>query len=328
MTSHATDNLADEAHAFDRQIDERIRNGHVPDLRLCPPCDWFYNNSWRRPAYVQLDFGEQFALIRDSLRQHAPGGARSRVLEVGCGPGYMSLELARAGFEVIGVDVSQKCIDVARDVAARDPFAAERGALRYVVGDFFTHPDLASDSFDGVIFVGALHHFAAQEQVLRRARNLLKNGGLLIAHEPVRDRVTPGNALFVHLLRVLLSAQGKFFKDYPVPADRASWQADVDKLFNEMRYELEDGSKMQSVNDNEAGYAEMYPVLSSLFSQVSFDWRYAFFHEFIGGLRFEEATNEALARYLRDMDGALCKAGVLSATEFYFVGRKAEGEAR
>lgn len=49
-------NLAQEARAFDCQIEERIANGHVPYLRLTMPCDYFYNNSWRRPEFVKLDF--------------------------------------------------------------------------------------------------------------------------------------------------------------------------------------------------------------------------------------------------------------------------------
>lgn len=327
MTGELSDNLAAEAHAFDRQIEERIANGHVPDLRLCTPCDWFYNNPWRRPAYVQLDFGEQFEIISEVIRSHAPSGSRSRILEVGCGPGYMSLELARAGFTVTGLDLSEKCIEISRRFAASDPFLKDRGPLSFIAGDFFSNEQLQPNSFDAVLFLGALHHFPEQQQVLTRARDLLRPGGLLIAHEPVRDRVTRGNALFVHLLRVLLSAQGGFFKKFAIPESPIQLQIEVEHLFNEMRYELEDGSKAQSVNDNEAGFAEMYPVLSLLFEQIRFDWRYAFFHEFIGGLRFEDATNEKLARYLRDTDKALCEAGVLSATEFFFVGCKPIGEA-
>lgn len=92
-------------------------------------------------------------------------------------------------------------------------------------------------------------------------------------------------------------------------------------MLSEMRCENEDGDNVQSVNDNETGYAEMRPALNERFETVKFDWRYAFFHEFIGGLRFDEANNEALARYLRDIDSELCRLGVLSATEFFYVGR-------
>lgn len=323
MQTPTDDKLSEEARAFDRQIDERIANGHIPDLRLCTPCDWFYNNPWRRPAYVQLDFGEQFEIIRDSIQGHLETpGRRPAVLEVGCGPGYLSLELARAGFDVTGLDLSPHCTSVAEQFAAQDPFKVERGPLRYLAGDFFSDPSLQSESFDAIVFLGALHHFPDQAATLDRVRSLLRPDGLVLAHEPVRDRVTRGNAIFVHLLRVLLSAQGGFFRNYPVPKDGAAREHEFEKLFAEMRYETEDGGNVQSINDNEAGYAEMRPALDARFDLLSFQWRYAFFHEFIGGLRLDEARNEALAHYLREVDRELCRLGVLSATEFFYVGRK------
>ncbi len=66
----------------------------------------------------------------------------------------------------------------------------------------------------------------------------------------------------------------------------------------------------------------MTEALTSNFKMLRLQDRYAYFHEIIGGLRFDEETNISLARYLRDMDGILCKSGVLSATEFYFAGKK------
>jgi len=325
MSAETDENLAAEAHAFDRQIEERIANGHIPDLQRCVPCDWFYNNPWRHPKYVQLDFGEQHELIRDAIRAHAPvSKGRSRVLEVGCGPGYMSLELARSGFDVTGVDLSSKCIEVARQFAAEDPDKQTRGPLRYLATDFIAGTELQVGSFDAVVFLGALHHFPDQERILGRVSELLKPGGIAVVHEPVRDRVTKGNAVLVHLLRVLLSAQGGFYKQYPIPADAGAAAAQFEQLYTEMRYETEAGENVQSVNDNEAGYEQMYPVLRAKFAELQFSWRYAFFHELIGGLRFKDEVNFALARYLRDIDAELCRQGVLSATEFFFVGRKGQ----
>jgi SAM-dependent methyltransferase len=320
--SNVTDaNLLDEAKAFDHQIDERIANGHIPDLRYCKPCDWFYNNPWRRPAYVQLDFGEQFEIIRDAiLLRNAPKTKNIRVLEVGCGPGYLSLELARAGFDVVGLDISDRCIEIARRFADEDPLKPSRGSLNYLAGDFYSHAALQEASFDAVVFLGALHHFPEQDATLKRATTLLKPDGTIVVHEPARDRVTRGNAAFVHLLRVLLSAQNGFYRNHDVPGDGKSREMEIDNLFAKMKYELEDGQKVQSVNDNEAGYAEMYAALGRVFTEVHFEWRYAFFHELIGGLRFEESKNVELARYLRDMDKELCKLDVLSPTEFFYVG--------
>ena len=316
--------LHQEAEAFDSQIDERIANGHIPDLRLTVPCDYFYNNPWRRPAYVKLDFVEQFELIRDAIVSRLGGSPGNlRVLEVGCGPGYLSLELARSGFNVVGLDISERCIEIASQFAKQDPWIEQRGSLDYLAGDFYSSPGLEDEAFDVVVFLGALHHFPDQVATIQRAKNLLKPNGLIIAHEPVRDRVTRGNAAFVHLLSSLLSINKNFYKHQDLSVDRDRLLAEIDKVYNSLRYESEEGEKVQSVNDNEAGYAEMYPQLSSIFKQERFEWRYAFFHEFIGGLRFDEDdTNAQVAKFLREMDRILVETGVLNATEFLFVGRK------
>lgn len=318
-------NLHQEAMAFDSQIDERIANGHIPDLRLCEPCDYFYNNPWRRPAYVKLDFFEQFEVIRDAITaglDKKPGDLR--ILEVGCGPGYLSLELARGGFNVVGLDISERCIEIASKFSKQDPWIAERGSLDYISGDFHSSPKLGNEAFDVVVFLGALHHFPDQSATIQRARNLLKPNGLIIAHEPARDRVTLGNAAFMHLLRSLLSINNHFYTHQDLSSDRNQLLIQIEKMYKTLKYESEDGEKVQSANDNEAGYAEMYPLLSGLFKQEQFEWRYAFFHEFIGGLRFdEENTNTHVAQFLREMDRILVETGVLNATEFIFVGRKA-----
>lgn len=324
VTEKISVDLHQEAKAFDSQIDERIANGHIPDLRLAEPCDYFYSNPWRRPAYVKLDFVEQFEVIRDAIGSclgKSPGDLR--VLEVGCGPGYLSLELARSGFNVVGLDLSERCVEVALRYAKQDPWIAQRGNLDYIAGDFYSSPKLENETFDVVVFLAALHHFPDQLATLQRARNLIKPNGLIIAHEPVRDRVTLGNAAFVHLLGSLLSINNNFFKHQNLSVDRSQLLTEINKVYDSLRYEGEGGEKVQSANDNEAGYAEMYPQLSSMFKQERFEWRYAFFHEFIGGLRFDkEDTNAHVAHFLREMDRILVETGVLKATEFLFVGRK------
>jgi 2-polyprenyl-3-methyl-5-hydroxy-6-metoxy-1,4-benzoquinol methylase len=324
MTDKKSVDLRLEAEAFDSQIDERIENGHIPDLRLSKPCDYFYNNSWRRPAFVKLDFVEQFDVIREAI-DNCLGTPPSelRILEVGCGPGYLSLELARSGFNVVGLDISERCIEIALEFAKQDPWVSQRGSLDYIAGDFYSSDRLEYETFDIVVFLGALHHFPDYLATIQRAKNLIKHNGLIIAHEPVRDRCTLGNAAFVHLLITLLSINKNFYIYQDLSTDRNQLLADVNKIYNSIRYESEDGEKIQSVNDNEAGYAEIYPQLRSMFKQERFEWRYAFFHEIIGGLRFnEEDTNAHVAQFLREMDRILVETGVLNATEFLFVGRK------
>jgi 2-polyprenyl-3-methyl-5-hydroxy-6-metoxy-1,4-benzoquinol methylase len=313
--------IAGEARAFDAQIEERIAQGHIPDLRRAVPCEYFYNNPWRHPDYVQLDFGQIFTRVDQAIRKYGPERARRRVLEFGCGPGFMSLELARGGHDVLGIDVSEKAIAVARDVAASDPWQGERGPLTYEVADFVVDTDLPLRSFDAVVTVGALHHFPDQNAVGRRIRELLCPGGIVVAQEPTRDRCTLGLAAFVQTLRVLLSLKGGFFEEVAIPKNEAELLKGVEGIFRQLHYEGEQSEKLQSPNDNEAGYAEMQAMLTADFETLLFADTSAFFHEIIGGLRLGQETNAALARYLRDIDTLLVRERILPATEFFFVGR-------
>ncbi len=317
--------LVQEAEAFDDQILERLAGGFKPDLRRAEKCEFFYNNTWRHPDYVALDFGEQFELIHGAISKHC-GQLKTApvVCEVGCGPGYLSLELARKGFMVTGVDLSPTSIQTAKRFADEDPWKEERGDLRYKCGDFFDEKLLSGKTFDAVVFLGSLHHFSDQVGVMAQVQRILKNDGLIIVHEPTRDRMSKGNAAFIHLLRLLLSVGGGYYQSVDIPDSIVRQGEEVDKIYNSMRYEDEEGEKLQSVNDNEAGFDEMMTGLKHHFQQLKFSDRYAFFHEMIGGLRYDEKTNKHLARYLRDADAELCRLGVLSPTEFFFVGRKGD----
>lgn len=315
-------NLSDEAIAFDSQIKQRINGGHIPDLDNTQSCDFFYNNPWRRKYFVDLDFGEQRDLIVCSMEKYLDKQAESiKVLEVGCGPGYMSLALARKGYSVTGLELSSVCIDVAKSTAEKYSPDLLGSNLDYICDDFFAFSERNVNVFDVILFVGAMHHFPDQEQINLSSKKLLKPNGLIICHEPVRDLVTKKNAILNHLIVTLLSASDSYYKKlnegYEVCINE-----DIEKKFNELRYELEDGEKAQSVNDNEAGYHEMYPTLLKNFTELEFQWRYGLFHEIIGGIRLnKEGEEAALARFIRDIDKVMCKEKIVDPTEFYFVGK-------
>jgi SAM-dependent methyltransferase len=57
-----------------------------------------------------------------------PAGAR--ILDVGCGPGRHSLELARRGYRTLGIDLSRAFFEIASRQAANEGLSAE-----FVVGD-------------------------------------------------------------------------------------------------------------------------------------------------------------------------------------------------
>jgi SAM-dependent methyltransferase len=68
----------------------------------------------------------------------------ARILDVGCGVGRHSLELARRGYRVVGLDISNRFIQLAREAATRERLSAE-----FVVGD--ARDIRFQDEFDAAI---------------------------------------------------------------------------------------------------------------------------------------------------------------------------------
>jgi SAM-dependent methyltransferase len=99
------------------------------------------------------------------------------ILDLCCGPGRHSLELARRGFHVTGVDRTLSYLEKARQQAA-----AEKLEIEFVQEDMrrFSRPD----AFDGVINLftsfGYFENPAEDRQVLVNLHRSLKPGGALV----------------------------------------------------------------------------------------------------------------------------------------------------
>src|SRR5437899_2540454 len=132
----------------------------------------------------------------------------------------MSLELARSGFHVTGLDVSGEALDLGRKLARDNPYAESWGGVDYVREDFLAWTG-GGTKFDAITFFGALHHFPDPASVLDHALTLLRPGGVLIAREPARDWWTESDATLMAWLRTILSATGAWYQDIELPSDEA-----------------------------------------------------------------------------------------------------------
>jgi SAM-dependent methyltransferase len=117
---------------------------------------------------------------------------RAQVLDLGCGPGWLSEFLARCGYWVTGVDVSEDMVKIARErIAAIDePIGKGTQAL----AEFHAMPVLElpwRKRFDAAILYDAMHHFDDELETLRVIKNTLAPGGQIFLHEGVRP--APGS---------------------------------------------------------------------------------------------------------------------------------------
>ncbi|HVF56289.1 MAG TPA: methyltransferase domain-containing protein [Pyrinomonadaceae bacterium] len=113
--------------------------------------------------------------------------AGSRILDVGCGSGWLSEYFARLGYEVRGVDISPDLIDMSRERLSLIPYGADfETPLRctFDVHDIERAP--LDEKFDAVICYDSLHHFEDERAVVRHLAAMLDVGGLLFILEGVR----------------------------------------------------------------------------------------------------------------------------------------------
>jgi SAM-dependent methyltransferase len=94
---------------------------------------------------------------------------RSRVLDVGCGNGFIAHHLsAMLGKPVTGIDLDQK----------------SQAPIDYHRFDG-THFPVADSSFDGVLFCYVLHHAQDLAALFAEVRRVLRPGGRLVVYEDI-----------------------------------------------------------------------------------------------------------------------------------------------
>src|SRR6266542_2273257 len=112
-----------------------------------------------------------FDSIAADVSAVSPHGAR--VLEVGCGPGRLSIRLARhRALDVTGVDLDPAMIQRARANADR---AGEQPRPSFLVGDVASLP-YPDRSFDLVISTLSMHHWADPRAGLAEIGRVLRPG--------------------------------------------------------------------------------------------------------------------------------------------------------
>lgn len=127
---------------------------------------------WHDPELFAIFFGKEYKRLIDRTLLSGP-----RILELGCGKGDLSLELASRGMLVTGIDLSPKRIEQAESKAKalglKNPPSFQIGDLNTI-----TLPDQA---FDCVVAHDALHHILNLSRLCEEvARTLAPGGSVLV----------------------------------------------------------------------------------------------------------------------------------------------------
>ena len=114
----------------------------------------------------------------DALLQSLIGAAPFRILDFGCGPGRDLIAFKELGQEAIGLDGSERFVEMARQHSGCEVWCQD-----------FLQLDLPAEYFDGIFANASLFHVPSQElpRVLRELYATLKPDGALFSSNPRGD---------------------------------------------------------------------------------------------------------------------------------------------
>jgi cyclopropane fatty-acyl-phospholipid synthase-like methyltransferase len=150
-----------------------------------------YWDGERRYGYGGYRYDGRWLPVAEAMVQHYGLAAGNRVLDVGCGKGFLLYELTRAvpGVEVAGIDVSAYALAHAKEEVAPQLIAGSADALPY-----------ADAAFDLVISLGTLHNLgvAALFSALREIERVSR-GAAYVMVESYRNEREKANLLYWQL---------------------------------------------------------------------------------------------------------------------------------
>jgi ubiquinone/menaquinone biosynthesis C-methylase UbiE len=264
---------------------------------------------WRQPYLVDLTYREAIGLVSEAIKHE-----KSKILDVGCGTGSMSLELARSGHDVLGIDIDKQSIGIANRTMREDSSPKRSGSLEYEMADFGEWPS-SQEKYDAIIFSRILHDLSNPEQIVSKAHSMLKDNGRIVCLEYAYDRLDRRTATWLYQLRKLLESAGW----YSSPHLSDDPQSGIDHIMKE-----ETSERKEHINT----FEEMRKPLEQFFQTEQFSWHCYHSWSILGDMQVPDPEKEkAVASTIKRVEQFLIESGEIESVLFRFIGVKDRSEA-
>lgn len=130
-----------------------------------PILDWqWYEPSLRNITYL--------------IMKHVPP-ANGRALDVGCGTGRVSFQLAERGYDVDAIDIEPRIIDIAQQIEQ-----SRQSGCSFRVANFSERQEARKNYYDLIVCSEVLEHIDNYQPLIENMHTSLKPGGRLIITVP------------------------------------------------------------------------------------------------------------------------------------------------
>ena len=208
-----------------------------------------------------------------------PGMEKPRILDIGCGPGGPTMELARlSNGHVIGLDTHQPYLDRFKKKIEE---AGSSDRVEAVKGSMF-EMNFPEESFDIIWAEGAIY-IIGFEKGLREWRHLLKPHGFLVVHEmtwlqpnpPLEineywKKVYPGIKTIQENLDLISECGYTLIGHFPLPEDAwwVEYYSPLEERIKKLRKKYSNDPDALKVIDAEQEEIDLYRKYSAWYGSV------------------------------------------------------------
>jgi 2-polyprenyl-3-methyl-5-hydroxy-6-metoxy-1,4-benzoquinol methylase len=341
MDKQTCDNQTADEEEYKRQLEkealiwglkaEALCKEGVPwevDRRKATRIEGSPSNPWLSSSDPIVHEGWRGEFLDSILSRACESGQRA--LELGCGTGWLSLDLARMGMTVTAMDISEKSIEIAeRYLVEENPLSPEMGSIDYQIRDLNTVV-LTESQYDCIISFSTFHHVLEMERLVRECHKALRKGGVLIVCDHVRE--SRRNDILEACARLLL---------LPIPACYSYRRRikDILTVFLKGVLGLKAYARMRRLYKQHRGIAGCCPDTESPFEEVTgyemiehiskyfkieeMVFRKSFrVRRIVSDLKLGDRPRRKLTQLLKSLDEFSCRTGLIPGMGVYLVGRK------
>lgn len=292
-----------ESAFWDHFNEDAVAHGipHWLDVRKATPL--------RREIWSPFDDPKYEEILRGSIKRTYLKIAvqkKGKALDIGCGLGWLALELARHGIDVLALDISQKSLQIAKAYYEKEK---PPGKIVYQWADL-NRLSLPENEFDLIVVWDVLHHITNLKGLFSEISSALKPDGrlLIFDHKGMEEK----NLRFYRWFHYLVPAAPEMY-------------------FNKIRFWLEKGGFLHPrpkprPPSNEPVIAdapfehhsekEILPVLKQHFHEIQVETHLCFAMHLAHFHRLPKFGEYFYLRLLRRLDDWLIRKGFLTGEYF------------